>query len=282
LYYDGSAKLSTTATGIDVTGSIVADGLSIGTTADAYSAIFITSSVTGESELRMGDTDTDAGSISYTNVNDTMTFRAAAASRLTINSTGIDVTGTATMDGLTVVASNALGTIQASSATNATLNITSAGITAYSLVTSGTDSSFAIKKDGAERMRLDASGNVGIGTSSPNAYAGQTALTINSPSVARLDLDIGDANQGYLLSESGYINLSAEGNGNILFGTPTERMRIDGATGNVGIGVSAPESIVHIKDSGNVSTILQIESAASQYAPIINFDGIVGASADYL
>jgi hypothetical protein len=52
--------------------------------------------------------------------------------------------------------------------------------------------------------------------------------------------------------------------------------------GNVGIGASAPESIVHLKDTGNVSTTLQIESAASQYAPTINFDGIVGASADYL
>jgi hypothetical protein len=51
---------------------------------------------------------------------------------------------------------------------------------------------------------------------------------------------------------------------------------------NVGIGTAAPESIVHIKDSGNVSTTLQIESAASQYAPVINFDGIVGASADYI
>ena len=52
--------------------------------------------------------------------------------------------------------------------------------------------------------------------------------------------------------------------------------------GNVGIGTTAPESITHIKDTGNVSTTLQIESAASQYAPVINFDGIVGASADYL
>jgi hypothetical protein len=45
-----------------------------------------------------------------------------------------------------------------------------------------------------------------------------------------------------LLSESGYISLSANGNGNILFGTPTERMRIDGATGSVGISNSIPSS----------------------------------------
>jgi hypothetical protein len=51
---------------------------------------------------------------------------------------------------------------------------------------------------------------------------------------------------------------------------------------NVGIGTAAPESIVHIKDTGNVSTTLQIEGAATGYAPVINFDGIVGANADYL
>ena len=55
-----------------------------------------------------------------------------------------------------------------------------------------------------------------------------------------------------------------------------------GGAAQLGIGVTSPESIVHIKDSGNVATTLQIESAASQYAPTINFDGLVGASADYV
>ena len=68
----------------------------VGTTSDAYSAVFITSSTTGESELRMGDTDTDAGSIAYTNSDDTMTFRAAAGARMALDSTGIDVTGSET------------------------------------------------------------------------------------------------------------------------------------------------------------------------------------------
>jgi hypothetical protein len=81
-------------------------------------------------------------------------------------------------------------------------------------------------------------------------------------------------------------NSEASADSNLFFATSlngslTDKMIIK-HDGSVGIGVSAPESIVHIKDSGNVSTILQIESAASQYAPIINFDGIVGASADYL
>ena len=73
---------------------LTTDSLNVGTTSDAYSSIFLISSATnGESELRMGDTDTDAGSIAYTNADNTMTFRAAAASRMTIDSAGIDVAG---------------------------------------------------------------------------------------------------------------------------------------------------------------------------------------------
>ena len=87
---------------LNVTGIVTADGLIVGDTSSSASRIFITSSSTGESELRLGDTDTDAGSIAYTNSNDTMTFRAAAAARMTLASTGIDVTGTVTSDGLTV------------------------------------------------------------------------------------------------------------------------------------------------------------------------------------
>ena len=72
------------------------------------------------------------------------------------------------------------------------------------------------------------------------------------------------------LTSSGDVNFDS----NTLF--------VDASANAVGIGTAAPESIVHIKDTGNVSTTLQIESAASQYVPVINFDGIVGASADYL
>jgi hypothetical protein len=139
-----------------------------------------------------------------------------------------------------------------------------------------------------EGMRLDASGNVGIGTSSPTV-----PLTVNNQSdhsdVAIFHAGGGTPDRGLKIStfantnDNAGVELDAQNaTGAFKFSTGgSERLRID-SSGNVGIGVSAPESIVHIKDSGNVSTILQIESAASQYAPIINFDGIVGASADYL
>jgi len=102
LKYNNVNKLSTTNTGIDVSGTATMDGLAVGTTSDAYSQVLINSSTTGESELRMGDTDTDAGSIAYTNSDDTMTFRAAAGARMSLDSSGLDVTGTVTADGLSL------------------------------------------------------------------------------------------------------------------------------------------------------------------------------------
>jgi hypothetical protein len=104
LYYSGDAKFQTTNTGVSVTGEVAAttlaltgsaamDGLNVGTSSDAYSAVYITSAdANGESELRMGDTDTDAGSISYTNADDTMTFRAGAAARLSLDDDSLDAT----------------------------------------------------------------------------------------------------------------------------------------------------------------------------------------------
>ena len=42
-----------------------------------------------------------------------------------------------------------------------------------------------------ERMRITSSGNIGIGTASPNVYPNQPTLTINGTDNARLDLEVG-------------------------------------------------------------------------------------------
>jgi len=64
----------------------VTDGLEVGDTSKASAIVYIKSSATGESELRMGDTDTDAGSIAYNNNDDEMGFRAGAGLRLLLGS----------------------------------------------------------------------------------------------------------------------------------------------------------------------------------------------------
>jgi hypothetical protein len=105
LYYNGSEKLSTTSTGIDVTGNVESDSVTIGVGAVATTeklrvngTVLTLGGSVSTPAIGIGDTNTGvyaptAGQLGWT-VNGTQ--------RLFLDSTGIDVTGTATMDGLTV------------------------------------------------------------------------------------------------------------------------------------------------------------------------------------
>ena len=117
-------------------------------------------------------------------------------------------------------------------------------------------------------------GNVGIGTSSPNSYAGQTALTINSPAVARLDLDINDAYQGYLLAEAGYIGLYAQSGNYISMGVGGvgEAMRIDSTGAATFSGTATAAGII-----ASDNTIQSVGIGINDGAGYINSKSAAGA-----
>jgi hypothetical protein len=87
---------------------------------------------------------------------------------------------------------------------------------------------FRFDGSSGEIMRMEAGGNVGIGTTSP-------AVTLHVDGFARL-------NGGLQLNQAGAVQIYQIQNNDLKFGTNnTERMRIN-SSGNVGIGTTNPQS----------------------------------------
>ena len=112
---------------------------------------------------------------------------------------------------------------------------------------------------GVEAMRLNSSGNLGIGTSSPTA-----ALDIDKAEGLMMRVKRTGVNgefQLYQASNVIYLDSSAA-SGNLAFATVgTERMRLD-ASGNLGIGTSSPSQKLEVSNGaaqfngGNIDSIL--------------------------
>jgi hypothetical protein len=163
-------------------------------------------------------------------------------------------------------------------------NSTEIGLSGFALGT-GTQLPMTFAVGGSERLRIDTSGNVGIGTSSLTAKLEVKFDTTVSASNGAIGIEnAGSGEQGITFTKKGYsfngpaaaitYNGSALGVSSasyLSFRTnsgiesfPSERMRID-SSGNVGIGTSSP--------SGLGGKVLQVESASNYPEMIINRTG---------
>ena len=126
-----------------------------------------------------------------------------------------------------------------------------------------------------ERMRIDTSGNVGIGTSSPSYLLNVKG---DDASILIQDSTTGFANQasGVILTCSGAdgtprtdVQRKVKVNGDALTFTrgvsDTEHMRID-SSGNVGIGTTSPASKLHVQGTG--TTAIQVTGGSGNVAGI--------------
>jgi hypothetical protein len=272
LSYADSAKLATTSTGIDVTGRITTDGITedtsgnvgIGTSSpSAYGAGYTTVGVNGSTmsgvEGFVGGTLT-----SYTQTyaaqtlmgtktatplvfvtNDTQCMRITSSGSVGIGTSSpssyyanqlVVDTGSAIQSGITIVSDTG-----------------NSGMFAFADGTSGnqryrgylnynhSNDTLGIGTAGGESMRLDASGNVGIGTTSPSQKL-EVSDTTTATVIVRVTNNDGNAEM-QKHQEHLYINLNDTGN--IFFrsgSTITERMRID-SSGNLLVGTTTTPTL---------------------------------------
>jgi hypothetical protein len=315
-YHNGSVKLATTSTGIDVTGTVTADGLTVdgdGTTnvisGGGSNDVLAIKSTDNTSALSLVDTNGsakiltqsdgrlhfyrngDANSITGANsklalgleangdisfYEDTGTtpkfFWDASAEGLSLGHTGnTSILDVLQSDNITDVADvnsgakfgrvNSSGNGQTSglfllASGNGGSNNGWAGMSAVqpNANSNNADLTFITRGSSiAERMRIDSSGNVGIGTSSPRNDAGTTTLEVSGSTTARLIVQstgTGGREYGWYASIDGQFGLYD-------YTASSERMRID-SSGNVGIGTSSPSEKLHVNSGGgNVPALFE-------------------------
>jgi hypothetical protein len=296
LYHSGDLRLATTATGIDVTGTITFDG---GTTTanvnfgDNDKAVFGAGSdlqiysdgtdgyidnVTGDFYIR----DTTGGTLHLQaktgeegiviNDDGSVDLYRNNVLKMSTTSTGIDVTGTATMDALTVqtvqgnieIANSAAiidmqraGTnyIYASNASG-NLRLGSGGSLNRINITAGGDISFYEDTGTTAKFFWDASAeSLGIGTTDPWETLSIPFNEKLSFGSSTYPFSISRSSSGELITtfEDGYSSSSARIDFKMANGTKTPLSLL--GSGNVGIGTSSPAEVLNVKTSSGNSYV---------------------------
>ena len=316
LYYDDAEKLATTSTGIDVTGTATVDGLDVAnvkiesdltTTPTNDGANYIFRAASGHADYNGGDLIIQARSSASRDIY-MLTGTTTPVNRFKVDGGGdisfYEDTGT-TAKLFWDASAESLGIGTTSPGTKLSVVDTSAQAVQLSLQNSGRDwrigpnsgvgsSSLVFYDNTASQTRLviDSSGQVGIGTSSPDG-----TLHVNSGSAGTITAAASANN--LVVENNGPVGLSllfddaaSNAYGNIYWGNETDgsadgrityfgstyvtaadrqsmefrtagtaRMRID-SSGNVGIGTSSPDAVLTVSTSSS-SDVLKLKSSAS-------------------
>ena len=205
----------------------------------------ITSSPSDELHIKESKSGDVAAQIENTSTNNS----ARARLQLSSDSASLQLYATAAVyDGVSSWPDSGVITTGSGAAGGLVLNVTAAA-----------NMKFQIQQ--SEKMRLDPSGRLMIGTTTEGgqfaddltiANSGHTGITIRSGTDSVGSLYFSDGTSGDD-EYRGAVQYNHTGNFLRFYSDATERIRID-SSGNVGIGTSSPDTMLHLKSNG-VSTI---------------------------
>ncbi len=272
---------SPTFAAINVNGLVTSDDFQIdlGTTT-AAAEITTPSSISGFQALRVRNTHTD-GTLAFGTTLGQAKIQAYGANGTadplnidvgSITAIGIDATGqvgigTASPNRLLEANSTqqVVASFKSTSTDSARISFSDANTTDDTKVTIGSvGDALKINTLGSERMRIDSSGNVGVGTTAPSSFAGDCTLALNDSGGARLGLN-GSSRFFYMGCDSGSDRL--EIGRRISSNTTDSPDFVLNGSGQVGIGTTSPEYNLDVTADDNVTTTtaLSVQNSSRNY-----------------
>jgi hypothetical protein len=278
LYNAGNAKLATTSTGVDVTGTVTADGLTVESSSDPT---LITLRHTGNTSGFVIKNFSGAESQLVNVDNGPMVFKTNDTEAMRIDSSGNVGIG---------ITPQSFAKLQVKTATDRNVSIfdNAAGATICGITDAGASTSLRLAGSnliftgdgggGAEAMRIDTSGNVGIGTQSPvsplttsigagsaGSLNNQIAMThsgaSNSYHIKTIRATANDEPAGLAFVENTTERMRIDSNGNLLVGT-TDTSLYNNTSGG-GIGLMADDRLDVARDGDVVATFNRMTNDGS-------------------